>query len=417
MVRFFFLFFLFPFTFEVSAQLVVNSNVSPSQLIGNELISKNSGITIISSTAFGNPQQFGTFKTSATHIDIREGVIISTGYAKDAEGPNDRSNVGTRLVGKGDEELTHLAKNQTFDAAILQFDFIPKSDQISFEYVFASEEYPEYVNKGVNDVFAFILIHVATGKRTNLAILPGTNSPVTIDEVNHLKHSDYYIANGKWDENSLQKWKDNLELGEYAYNFQFDGLTTWLKAQSSVIPGEAYVLKIGIADAGDGAYDSAVLLKKNSLVSKPSKPIEFNVELDEFVKYFDSSHVSVRGDSLILTLNLHFENNKSVLYEKEDFAYFDEIGKVLNQNLELNLVVEGYTDGIGNSDYNLKLSQERANYSMNELLSRGIDSKRMRAEGFGMNRPVASNQVEEGRMKNRRVEFVFFINRSTSTSE
>lgn len=391
--------------------------MSPSQLIGNELISQNSGITIISSTAFGNSLQFGTFKTEATHIDIREGVILSTGYAKNAVGPNDRSNVGTRLVGKGDEELTKLAKNQTFDAAILQFDFIPKFDQISFEYVFASEEYPEYINKGVNDVFAFILVHSASGVRTNLAILPGTNSPVTIDNVNHLKHSDHYISNGVWDENSVLKWKDNLELGEYAYNFQFDGLTTWLEAKADVIPGEAYVLKIAIADAGDGAYDSAVLLKKNSLKSKPSKPTQMMVEKDEFVRYFDSSHVSIREDSLVLTLNLHFENDKAELIEKEDISYFDEIMKVLNQNTSLMLVIEGYTDGIGNADYNLSLSEQRANYSMLELTRRGLDSKRVRAEGFGMSRPVASNQFDEGRKQNRRVEFVFYLKKGNSIAE
>ncbi|NJK93849.1 MAG: hypothetical protein HC905_02000 [Bacteroidales bacterium] len=82
--------------------------------------------------------------------------MLSTGDIWDATGPNRTSGMGNNHFFAGDKDLETLANGKTFDAAVLEFDFSANSDSMSFDYVFASEEYPEYANKGLNDVFAFL---------------------------------------------------------------------------------------------------------------------------------------------------------------------------------------------------------------------------------------------------------------------
>src|SRR5690606_15673266 len=93
-------------------------------------------------------------------------------------------------------DLTKLAKANTYDAVVLEFDFIPVSEWISFRYVFASEEYMEYVNRGFNDVFAFYLSGFEIKEPINLATVPGTREIVSVNSINHQKNANFYIDNG-----------------------------------------------------------------------------------------------------------------------------------------------------------------------------------------------------------------------------
>src|SRR5690606_26124376 len=81
------------------------------------------------------------------------------------------------------------------DACVIEFDFIPSSENIAFGFVFGSEEYPEYVNSVFNDVFAFIVTNTSTNEKFNIAHLPATGEPVTVNNVNHLKNQEYFIDN------------------------------------------------------------------------------------------------------------------------------------------------------------------------------------------------------------------------------
>jgi PKD repeat protein len=143
----------------------------------------------------------------------------------------------------------------------LEFDFVPQTNLLEFNFIFGSEEYPEYIDGGYNDVFAFFLSGGPEGYvNQNIAIIPGSGGvPVTIDNLNSgnpvgsdCDYCAYYVDNG--DGSSA-----NNEL------LQFDGYTTVLTASADVTMCNTYHLKIAIADAGDGAYDSGVILEANSM--------------------------------------------------------------------------------------------------------------------------------------------------------
>ena len=396
--------------FSSVAQLHVTSQVSPDTLLQKTLLSESSSLKIIEVKYTGHKSQLGYFKTEfSDYIDIKEGVILATGEAINAIGPNNSSRITGNLQGNGDADLTRIAKNRTEDACILEFTFIPEGSHFEFQYVFASEEYPEYVNHGVNDVFAFILTDLETGKRKNLAFLPISKEAVTVDNVNSIKNSEYFILNGRWIKGENQKYVEEKELGEYAYNFQYDGFTTWLKAESMVVPGQRYSLKIAIADAGDGAYDSAVLLKRNSFKSETDIAKNMKKEMDELIRYFDAEHVIQRNDSLVLILNIQFEHDKSEIVDEIDLENLEEIYQVISRNPKLFLLIEGFTDSKGKVEYNKTLSEKRANEARKWLINKGLGFRKVSSLGKGMADPIASNQSEVGRTKNRRVEFVFYL--------
>ncbi len=114
-------------------------------------------------------------------IGINEGIILSTGSAKLAVGPNqhDNASVDNRLPGDADLNAL-LGSVNTYDACVLEFDFIPETDNIQFTFVLGSDEYEEYLE--YHDVFGFFLNGV------NIALIPGTTTPISIGTINPNLH-------------------------------------------------------------------------------------------------------------------------------------------------------------------------------------------------------------------------------------
>jgi len=245
---------------NIKAQLTTTQTLTPQQLVQNVLL--GNGVTASNITYTGDPLQIAQFfATASTNLGIPSGIFLSTGHASTAnangpQGPNNSGSTGTNWVGAGDPLLDAVSGVFTFDAAVLEFDFIPNGDSLKFRYCFGSEEYPEYVNAGVNDAFAFFLSgpNPAGGNfvNKNVALLPGTNTPVSIDNVNGGLNALYYRSNAG---NTI--------------NCEFDGITTALYALENVICGQTYHIKIAIADGGDGVWDSGVFLQGGSFSSAP----------------------------------------------------------------------------------------------------------------------------------------------------
>jgi len=103
------------------------------------------------------------------------------------------------------------------------------------------------------------------------------------------------------------------------------------------------------------------------------------------------------------TLDVEFDYNKSII-KQGYYKDIDDLANVMKNYPELKVVIEGHTDNLGSAAYNKKLSQQRAEAVKKYLVERGIDANRIKAQGFGEERPIASNDTEEGRQKNRRVE-------------
>ena len=111
------------------------------------------------------------------------------------------------------------------------------------------------------------------------------------------------------------------------------------------------------------------------------------------------------SDGKIVTNGIKFDSGKATL-KLESMGVINEIVKLMKEHPEINFSVEGHTDSDGDAQFNIDLSEQRANTVVNELIARGIDSKRMVAKGMGEDVPVADNPSPEGKANNRRVEFV-----------
>jgi subtilisin family serine protease len=201
----------------------------------------------------GHPDALGYFEqTPNLDIGFSDGVLLSTGYNSLVYGPDNNEGEtvpagGMGLPGNADLN-TLVAPATTNDATVLEFDFVPSTDNISFRYVFGSEEYLEFVGTGFNDVFAFFMSGPGIVGQQNIALIPGTATPVTINNVNNGSFPAYYI---------------NTPDGA-AYT-QLDGTTTTLTAsKTGLTPCETYHIKLAIADAGDHILDSGVFLEANS---------------------------------------------------------------------------------------------------------------------------------------------------------
>ena len=148
--------------------------------------------------------------------------------------------------------MTTLAGATTYDAITLEFDFNVQSDFIQFNYIFASEEYPEYAppqSSSYNDVFAFFISGPGITGEENIALIPNTTTAVAINNINAITNTQYYVDNTG------------------GTDVSFDAFTTMLTARrDGLTPCSTYHLKLVIADAGDRKYNSAVLLQENSLV-------------------------------------------------------------------------------------------------------------------------------------------------------
>ncbi|MBN1846592.1 MAG: choice-of-anchor L domain-containing protein [Sedimentisphaerales bacterium] len=210
------------------------------------------GIQISNATFTGALDSAGAFIGGLSQgLSIESGVILSSGDIADAEGPNNSDSKGSNQGQSGDTALNGLIPGYTTqDAAILEFDFVPVTSTLSFQYIFASEEYNEYAGSSYNDVFGFFV------NGQNIALIPGTTSAVAINNLNKTSHAQYFRDNDYGD------FSPNIP-----YPIQYDGFTTALQAVANVTAGQSTHIKLAIADVGDGIYDSAVFLAGGSFVS------------------------------------------------------------------------------------------------------------------------------------------------------
>ena len=237
------------------------------------------GVAVSNVTYTGSIRAAGEFTNGAESIGFEDGVVLDTGkvqtYSEDppcsvgVEGPNTCYEAtegkpagpsgyvnSTEFGLPGDEQLSTLSGFETFDAAVLEFEFIPAHPTLQISYVFASEEYSDYANTAFNDVFAFFV------NGNNCALVPGTTEPVSVNTINN--GSD--IEGGVTAPHHAQLFRDNVRP-EPTIDTQMDGLTTVLTCTAAVNVGAKNKMKLAIADGGDELADSAVFLQAGSLIS------------------------------------------------------------------------------------------------------------------------------------------------------
>lgn len=204
---------------------------------------------------------YGTFLANDnSNLGLEKGLILTTGLATDAIGPNLNGGTGTDNNTFGDSDLDSLSiaggnTNLSEDACVVELDVFVATDELRFDYIFGSEEYPEFVGGTFNDIFALLVSGSGiTGdpninNQQNVAILPGSNTPVQINSVNDSQNWEYYRDN-----------TDGQTIGYDGLTSGFLGSQKSLTASIPVTPCNTYHLKFAIADRGDGQYDSGVFI-------------------------------------------------------------------------------------------------------------------------------------------------------------
>jgi len=289
----------------VNGQLATTPGTPAPALVQNVLLGP--GVTVSNITYNGSPSAISEFSYAGPNLGISSGIVMTTGttYNNGAgpHGPNNLANAGVDNGAAGSALLSNIiGGTQTFNATILEFDFIPYSDTVRFRYIFGSEEYPEFAppnNSSYNDVFGFFISGPGIAGTQNIARLP-SGSIVSINNVNQITNSTYYNDNG--DGNTAPYNSSPLYI-------QYDGFTDVLTASSKVECGETYHLILAIADVGDGIYDSGIFLEANSLSSNTSSaltiPINVSGTATEGVDYTDiPASVTIPPGQTTVTLTL-----------------------------------------------------------------------------------------------------------------
>ena len=253
-----------------SQSVVVSNTQTPTQLINNVLLGMGvtaSNITINGSPLNANNAQGNVVSFTNTNpaFPISSGLLLTTGNAIAAQGPNNSTNLSNNLPATAsvasDPHLNILAAGTVTNGVVLEFDFIPTGDTLNFRYIFGSEEYPEFSPSTFNDAFGlflwgpgitgpYALAGYANG--ANIATIPG-GIPVTINNVGDASNTQYYVFN------------DNGST--YGNAIQYDGTTVLLTAAASVQCNQTYHIKLAISNVSDQAYDSGVFLEANSFSS------------------------------------------------------------------------------------------------------------------------------------------------------
>ncbi|MDC1179876.1 choice-of-anchor L domain-containing protein [Flavobacteriaceae bacterium] len=230
-------------------------------LINNEC-ADISNITYSSGTDFDDVNGIGYFSEISDNFEFSQGIILSSGDASLGTGPN--PGIGNESSGDfgwpGDIDLTTLleqtdsANDNTNNASVIEFDFVPISNNISFRFIMASEEYDQgSFECSFSDIFGFFLTN-EDGVTTNLAVLPDSDTPILVTNI----HPD----NGVCGAANPEYFGGYVAEGESP--IAYDGYTRAFTAQSEVVPGQTYHIKLAVADAGDSALDTAVFLEGGS---------------------------------------------------------------------------------------------------------------------------------------------------------
>ena len=245
-------------SFSYTQQITVDNSVSPQNLIENNLIQGCVEVSNISSPSNGSVVglgSYGYFESGDSNFPFENGIILSTGDANSAGNSQNAAtlNEGNSSWGTDTDLETALGIAGTLNATSLEFNFVSISNQIQFNYILASEEYFGNFPCQYSDGFAFLIREAGTNAPyTNIALVPGTTTPVNTNTVH-----DEIVG---FCEASNDQYFEGYSLGDTNYN----GRTTIMSATASIQPNVEYQIKLIIADQTDENYDSAVFIQGNS---------------------------------------------------------------------------------------------------------------------------------------------------------
>ena len=256
-------FILLLFITFINAQYInVNTNYPANDLV-DKLIGSSACLSVSNINLKGYDsngiKSYGFISSNNSGFEINEGILLTTGDALKSSGVFSGIQSFEPSDWLGDIDLeTAVNIVGTSNATILEFDFIPNTNKISFEYMFLSEQYLRQGDPGgcgYTDGFAFLIKKTTDSNYKNLALVPNTNVPITSETVR---------GPGERCQESNSQYFGHYNPDRTQTNF--NGQTAILTAETNVVPGEKYHIKLVIADQGNGKYDSGVILKAGSFV-------------------------------------------------------------------------------------------------------------------------------------------------------
>ncbi len=253
-------------TLKAQSELFLDTTYTVEEMVMDFF--DNPGIIVSNVTSAGSPLAIAFFDAGGTDLGLDAGIFFSSGNVLYGIGPNTSGGITGSFNLPGDNDIDSLGGALSEDAYLIEFDFtVDQSDTLDFNYVFGSEEYPEFVGSVFNDAFGFFISGPGingpySNNAENISLLPGTDTTVAINNVNEWTNSQYYINNIS---------------GEH---ISYDGFTVPLPASFYAEAGNTYHIKMVIADRGDTSFDSGIFLSFNSLgqdsLLSPSPDFQFS---------------------------------------------------------------------------------------------------------------------------------------------
>lgn len=256
-----YIFAILQWQFGISQYIAVDNTYTAENLVKQVLFDNSCGnVTNVSVSGgnWGNGQQsWGRFDANGSSFPFQDGIILSTGKIDSAVGPNTYIVSDDAPGWGGDSDLNQaLGISNTFNATVLEFDFTPVTNNVSFDFILSSEQYlsnPTQNQCNYTDGFAFLIKPVSSTNYQNIALVPNTNIPIKINTVR---------GPGTICPPANEQYFDAFNGVNHPTNF--NGQTKSITAKANVVAGDLYHIKLVIADQGNEKYDSAIFLKGGS---------------------------------------------------------------------------------------------------------------------------------------------------------
>ncbi|TDP58691.1 DUF7619 domain-containing protein [Flavobacterium dankookense] len=256
--------------------ITVNNNATPAELVINVLLSNTCAVAtnIVTQGSCG----VGYFTNNGGQFPFAEGVVIRSGYVPNSGGAYTAVNESSSCSQTGDVDLTGIVASlgqsgTVTDATSVKFNFTAISNLLSFNFLFASNEYGSY-QCNFSDVFGFILTDIETGVKQNIALVPGTNTPISTTTIRNNTHNGSCVSVNP-------QFFDVYNVNNPASTTNFKGQTVPMTAFAALTPGRQYSLKLAVGDYNDTMFDSAVFIEGGSFAF--GNQCQDNIQLVAFV--------------------------------------------------------------------------------------------------------------------------------------
>lgn len=371
---------------------------------------------IIRVNYIGNPKAIGGFEGAGSLFQMSSGIVLSTGKVSDLCSKTKKDPTTGVFNHKPHPFLKPYQSGPISDAAILEIDFIPHSNFISFNLVMASTAYPEFVEAAYDDL-TLALLYDPDGRISNIATLKNSTEAISIRLVNHQKNPEYFIRNSskipfpspdKVDtlniKNGRQTYKiirkKNTELANQTlFNdfFLCDGMTKVMQCVHAVDSGKKHRLRIVVADQGNALFDTAIFIEAGSFRSSPDRNHSFGVlaqnpqyyeKIDTLKSNYNNSFNLNNKHSAAPTLchssfpqiQFEFDSDTLSLLARQQL---DSIAKQMGYCMNSKIQIDAYAAALFDEKYNQNLSKARAKKVQHYLLNKGVLAYRIRIRWHG----------------------------------